>query len=270
MTTVEQQTARTSATEVLSLWEEYQRTGDMKLRDRLIFTFTPMVRYIVYRKIREVPAQCDVEDFLSCGLEALIRSIERYDPARGATLEQFAWTRIHGAVLDELRRQDWVPRSLRRTERAIKTAQKSFIAEHERRPTRGELAAAVGMSASELGARMDELALASVGSLNKTVRAEDSTQIERIDTLESHDEQCDPTLSAERQAAKERFREAFTRLPTRERQVAVLLYVEGAALRDIGKQLGVSESRVSQIHSELRARLRECLKDDEALLMMVG
>lgn len=117
---------------------------------------------------------------------------------------------------------------------------------------------------------MDELALASVGSLNKTVRAEDSTQIERIDTLESHDEQCDPTLSAERQAAKERFREAFTRLPTRERQVAVLLYVEGAALRDIGKQLGVSESRVSQIHSELRARLRECLKDDEALLMMVG
>ena len=96
---------------------EYSRTGDRELRDRLIFMFMPMVRYIVYRKVREVPAQCDVEDFLSCGLEALIRSIERYDPDKGATLEQYAWTRIHGAVLDELRRHDWAPRSLRRDER---------------------------------------------------------------------------------------------------------------------------------------------------------
>src|SRR5271170_2299496 len=117
MTPIEQQTARTSATEVLSLWKQYKRTGDMKVRDRLIFTFTPMVRYIVYRKIREVPAQCEVDDFLSCGVEALIRSIDRYDPARGATLEQYAWTRIHGAVLDELCRHDWAPLSLRRRAR---------------------------------------------------------------------------------------------------------------------------------------------------------
>ncbi len=270
MTIIEQQTARMSATEVLSLWKEYKRGGDMKVRDRLIFTFTPMVRYIVYRKIREVPAQCEVDDFLSCGMEALIRSIERYDPKRGATLEQYAWTRIHGAVLDELRRHDWAPRSLRRAERTIKSARKSFLAEHEREPTRGELAAAAGMSSAELGARIDELAVARVGSLNKTIRAEDSSTVERIDNLESHDETCDPALSAERSAAKERFREAFTRLPDRERQVAVLLYVEGAALRDIGNRLGVSESRVSQIHAELRGRLRECLKNDEALLRMVG
>src|SRR5271167_86426 len=262
--------ARAPAAEVLATWHEYNCSGDRELRDRLIFMFMPMVRYIVYRKVREVPAQCEVEDFLSCGLEALIHSIERYDPARGATLEQYAWTRIHGAVLDELRRHDWAPRSLRRAERSIKTAQKSFVAEHEREPTRGELAAAAGMSSGELGARMDELALARIGSLNKTIRAEDSTTIERIDNLESHDETSDPALSAERSAAKERFREAFTRLPDRERQVAVLLYVEGAALRDIGNRLGVSESRVSQIHAELRGRLRECLKDDEALLRMVG
>ncbi len=134
MKAMEQRAARISATEVLSLWQEYKRTGDLRLRDRLIFTFTPMVRYIVYRKVREVPAQCDVEDFLSCGLEALIHSIERYDPAKGATLEQFAWTRIHGAVLDELRRHDWAPRSLRRAERAINGARESFASEHERRP----------------------------------------------------------------------------------------------------------------------------------------
>ncbi len=98
------------------------------MRDRLIFAFMPMVRFIVYRKVREIPAQCDVEDFLSCGLEALIHSIERYDPDKGATLEQYAWTRVHGAVLDELRRHDWAPRSLRRDERAINSARASFLA----------------------------------------------------------------------------------------------------------------------------------------------
>ena len=264
-----QRAARASAAEVLSLWREYKRTGDLRLRDRLIFTFTPMVRYIVYRKVREVPAQCDVEDFLSCGLEALIRSIERYDPGKGATLEQFAWTRIHGAVLDELRRHDWAPRSLRRAERTINNAREHFVAEHERRPDREELARAAGMSTGELSTRLDELALADVSSLNRTIRAEDSTTIERIDTLESEDESADPLLSAERQAAKERFRAAFAQLPARERQVAILLYVEGRTLRDIGACLGVSESRVSQIHTELRRRLRERLAGDAALFTAV-
>jgi RNA polymerase sigma factor FliA len=269
MKTNEQRAARISAPEALSLWREYRRTGDLRLRDRLIFTFTPMVRYIVYRKVREVPAQCDVEDFLSCGLEALIRSIERYDPDKGATLEQFAWTRIHGAVLDELRRHDWAPRSLRRAERTINSARDSFVASNERQPTPTELAAAAGMSYAELEERMDELALVEVGSLNKTIRSEESTTIERIDTLESGDEDCDPSLSAERRAAMERFREAFAELPARERQVAVLLYVEGRTLRDIGARLGVSESRVSQIHTELRKRLRERLASDQALFTVV-
>jgi RNA polymerase sigma factor FliA len=261
--------ARISAAEVLSLWQQYKRTGDLALRDRLIFTFTPMVRYIVYRKVREVPTQCDVEDFLSCGLEALIRSIERYDPAKGATLEQFAWTRVHGAVLDELRRHDWAPRSLRRAERAINGARDSFLSQHERQPSRQELAVAAGMSPTELSGRLDEIAMVEVGSLNKTIRSEDSTTIERIDTLESDDEALDPALSAERLEAKERFRAAFAQLPARERQVAVLLYVEGCTLRDIGARLGVSESRVSQIHTELRRRLRERLANDEALFTAV-
>jgi RNA polymerase sigma factor FliA len=267
---IDQRATRISAPEVLSLWREYRRTGDLRLRDRLIFTFTPMVRYIVYRKVREVPAQCDVEDFLSCGLEALIRSIERYDPDKGATLEQFAWTRIHGAVLDELRRHDWAPRSLRRAERAINGAREDFVAAHDRQPNRAELAAAAGMTAAELASRTNELALAEVGSLNRTIRAEESTTIERIDTLESCDEECDPTLSAERRQARERFREAFAQLPARERQVAVLLYVEGWTLRDIGARLGVSESRVSQIHTELRKRLRERLAADQTLFTAVG
>src|SRR5271170_2685021 len=240
MTPIEQQTARTSATEVLSLWKQYKRTGDTKVRDRLIFTFTPMVRYIVYRKIREVPAQCDVDDFLSCGVEALIRSIDRYDPARGATLEQYAWTRIHGAVLDELRRHDWAPRSLRRDERTINTARETFLATHERQPTRQELANQLGMTPSQLHDRLDQIALAEITSLNRIVRTDESATIERIETLPSEDHTTNPLASAERKEAKEHFRKAFARLNKQEREVAVLLYVENQTLRDIGNRLGVS------------------------------
>ena len=261
--------ARAPAAEVLATWHEYSRSGDRALRDRLIFMFMPMVRYIVYRKVREVPAQCDVEDFLSCGLEALIRSIERYDPDKGATLEQYAWTRIHGAVLDELRRHDWAPRSLRRDERAINNARESFLSIHERQPDREELAARVGMTPVELTDRLDQVALAEVGSLNRIVRSDENATIERIDTLESLDEDCDPIARAERREAKERFRRAFARLSKQEREVAVLLYVEDWTLRDIGERLGVSESRVSQIHTKLRRRLYEQLSGELPLFTAV-
>jgi len=270
MQTIGNRAPRASAPEVLAVWREYRRSGDLQVRDRLIFMFMPMVRYIVYRKVREVPAQCDVEDFLSCGLEALIRSIERYDPGKGATLEQYAWTRIHGAVLDELRRHDWAPRSLRRDERAINTARERFLATHERQPTRRELAAVLAMTPVELAGRLDQIALAEVGSLNRIVRSDESATVERIDTLESEDADTDPETSAERQEAKEHFRKAFARLTKQEREVAVLLYVEDQTLREIGARLGVSESRISQIHTQLRRRLYEQLSGELPLFTAVG
>jgi len=264
------QAVRPSAPEVLASWEEYRRSGDTRVRDRLIFTLMPMVRYIVHRKIRAVPAHCEVDDFLSCGLEALIGAIERYDPARGATLEQYAWTRVQGAVLDELRRQDWAPRSLRRDERAINGARDRFAAEHERQPTREELAAQVGMSTRELASRLDQVALADVGSLNRPAHAEEGTTLEQIDTLESTDQESDPIASAERREAKMRFRRAFARLSKQEREVAVLLYVEGWTLRQIGERMGVSESRISQVHTRLRRRLYEQLSSELSLFSEIG
>jgi|ERR1700677_4135130 len=262
MQTSAKQAVRPPAPEVLSTWHEYRRTGDARLRDQLIFAFMPMARHIVYRKIREVPAHCDVEDFLSCGLEALIQSIERYDPDKGATLEQYAWTRIHGAVLDELRRHDWAPRSLRRDERAINNARDTFMSVHERQPNPEELAERVGMTPAQLRSRLDQVALAEVGSLNSVVRSEEDTALERIDTLESADTTLDPVSHAEMEEAKAHFRQAFAQLSKQERAVAVLLYVEDWTLRDIGERLGVSESRVSQIHTKLRRRLYEQLSGE--------
>src|SRR5881398_4077126 len=156
MTTSAPSKGRPSAQETLALWKKYRETNDPALRDRLVLTFAPLVKYIVYRKVREMPARCEVEDFISCGLEALIHSIDRYDPSKGATLEQYAWTRIHGAVLDELRRQDWAPRSVRRWERDMEKAADAFTALHRRRPSTDELAEAMGCSVEELRRRRDE------------------------------------------------------------------------------------------------------------------
>jgi RNA polymerase sigma factor FliA len=270
MKIVAEHTARPSATETLATWEEYRRTGDRKLRDRLIFAFMPMVRHIVYRKIRVTPANTDVEDFLSCGLEALIHSIERYDPAKGATLEQYAWTRIHGAVLDELRRHDWAPRSLRRWDRELSKARDQFVGLYGRKPSREELASAMGVTADELLRRQDELARAQIGSLNAVVHSDDDAAIERIDTLAADDRDSDPESSVMALAAKERFRKAFDLLPPRERKIAVLLYVYNLTLREIGEILGVTESRVCQLHAQILKTLRTQLKSDEQLFSHVA
>jgi RNA polymerase sigma factor for flagellar operon FliA len=256
---------RLSTEETMDLWSEYKRTGDRRLRDRLVLTFAPMVKYIVYRKAREIPARCEVDDFISCGLEALIKSVDRYDPAKGATLERYAWTRIHGAVLDELRRNDWAPRSLRRWDRDLTKAREDYLRLYGRRPTHRELADAMGVTSAELHDHLEQIARAQVGSLNTVVLAEDDTTIERIDILPSEDRDCDPEQSATLSQAKERLREAFGTLPERERKVAVLLYVYNLTLREVGEVLGVTESRVCQIHGQILRKLRQKLEAHEQL-----
>src|SRR2546423_13563985 len=129
--------------EALALHTEYRRTGDARIRDRLVIAYAGIVKHIAYRKIRELPAWCEVDDLVSCGIEALIAAVDRFDPERGATFEQYAWTRVHGAVLDELRRQDWAPRPLRRWERDIAKASEQFVTIHGRRPNDDELADAM-------------------------------------------------------------------------------------------------------------------------------
>src|ERR1700755_3040312 len=166
---------RLSADQALELWRAYKRTGDARVRDRLVLTFAPMVKYIVYKKVREIPARCEVDDFISCGLEALTRSIDRFDPEKGAHLERFAWTRIHGAVLDELRRNDWAPRSVRRWERDIDKASREFVALHGRPATTQERADTMGIAVAALRRRRDEIANSDLTSLNTLVVGDEET-----------------------------------------------------------------------------------------------
>ena len=261
---------RVSQAEALALWKRYRASGDVRLRDRLIMTYAPLVKYIVYRKIREVPAHQDADDYISHGLEALITSLDRYDPAKGATLEQFLWTRIHGAVLDELRRQDWAPRSVRRFDRQVLAAMRSFRAIHGREPTDDELADALAVSVDDLRDHRADLIRADVGSLNAaSADSADDEGVERVDTLHSEDRRLRPEHAAMLTDSKRAFRDAFETLSTREQEVCVLLYVKHLTLQEVGHVIGVTESRVSQIHSAVRKKLREHMHGHEdALLLM--
>src|SRR5689334_22670205 len=199
-----------------------------------------------------------------------MHSIERYDPTKGATLEQYAWTRIHGAVLDELRRRDWAPRSVRRWERDIDGASDAFTSLHGRRPHPGELADALGIEVGELRRRRSEITRSDLTSLNTLVMSDDETTIERMDTLASTDERLDPEHSTAMSEAKDKFRQAFAQLPQREREIAVMLYVKNLTLAEIGEVLGVSESRICQIHAEMKKKLRKTLDADADILRLVA
>jgi RNA polymerase sigma factor for flagellar operon FliA len=260
-----------SSPDAQGLWREYERTGDERLRNRLIMSYAPLVKFIAYRKAAELPASCNVEDLISAGLVELIAAIDRYDPEKGATLEQYAWTRVHGAVLDQLRKLDWAPRSVRRTQRQIDTATREFGAIHHRKPNDDEIADMVGLTRADLRQHQQRVATAELVSLNEVVGREDTdVAVERIDMLQSSDKRTSPDHAAAVGDAKSRFRAAFEQLPQRQREVAILLYVKELTLREIGEVLGVSESRVCQIHSELRRSLRKSLSAHAALLSEVA
>lgn len=256
---------RTTGEQALALWQEYQETGDKRLRDHLVTMHLPLVRFIVYKKMRELPARYEVDDLVSSGVLAIMTALDRYDPAKGATLEQFLWTRVHGAIIDELRRDDPATRSLRRWEREAAAERRQFHAEHHREPTREELAGRLETTPEAIRAREHELANAKLESLNIIVAEEDDATIERGHTLESSDHSLDPESAAMTTGAKDAFRAAFANLPAREREVAVMIYAGDMTLRDIGERLGVSESRVCQIHGELKRRLKQTLAPDQAL-----
>ena len=258
--------SRVSDDQTQALWLRYKQTRDVQLRNRLVMAHLPMVQYIVAKKVRELPSRSNVEDFVSCGIIALIGAIDRYDDSKGATLKQFAWTRVQGAVVDELRRLDWAPRSLRRWEREVARARERFVSQHGRRPSRDELAEMVGVSSDELRRKDDEVHLAEVVSLNAHVKATEDTAVERQDTIADDSFTADPEAVTMSNHGKELFRRAFAGLADREREVAVMLYLQNMTLREIGDKLGISESRVCQLHAQIKAKLSSKLSADRDLL----
>src|SRR5215217_5280296 len=245
------------ATDPRVLWQEFKRTGDRGLRDRLILTYAPLVKYVAGRLGSGLPAHVDEGDLVSYGLLGLIAAVDRYDPGRDVKFETYAITRIRGSILDELRALDWVPRSVRSRAREIERA----IAELERKlgraPSDEEIASKLSMTGEELEDSLTDISRSSIGALDElwTVSGSGGDQIALIDTIED-DSEPDPQSALSQTEVKEAIAEAIARLPEREKLVVTLYYYEDLTLREIGEVLGVTESRVSQLHTKAILRLK--------------
>ena len=238
------------------LWREYRQKGDKATRDRLILTYAPLVKYVAGRLGSGLPAHVDEGDLVSYGLLGLIGAIERYDPGRDIKFETYAITRIRGAIIDELRAMDWVPRSVRSRARQIERAMGELESRLMRVPTDEEVAKRLGITDDELAESLNEISRSSIGALDElwTV-SPGGDQIALIDTIEDP-HGPEPQSALDQTELREALADAISRLPEREKLVVTLYYYEELTLREIGEVLGVTESRVSQLHTKAILRLK--------------
>ena len=239
-----------------ALWHEYRATRDRGVRDRLILTYAPLVKFVAGRLGSSLPSHVDEQDLVSYGLLGLIGAIERYDPDREIKFETYAILRIKGAIIDELRSLDWVPRSVRSRAREIERAIVELERTLMRAPTDEEIAQKLGISDDELERNLSEISRSSMAALDELWTPQGGgDQVSLIDTIEDT-EAPDPQGSLSQTEMKEAIGEAIARLPEREKLVVTLYYYEELTLREIGEVLGVTESRVSQLHTKAVLRLK--------------
>ena len=242
--------------ETAALWQEFRKSRDQGIRDRLILTYAPLVKYVAGRLGSGLPAHVDEGDLVSYGLLGLIGAIERYDPDREIKFETYAIMRIKGAIIDELRSLDWVPRSVRSRAREIERAIVELERTLMRAPTDEEIAAKVGITGDELDRSLFEISRSSMAALDELWTPQGGgDQVALIDTIED-EAGADPEFSLEQTELNEALAESIARLPEREKLVVTLYYYEELTLREIGEVLGVTESRVSQLHTKAVLRLK--------------
>jgi len=249
--------------ELRDLWKRYKDQGDNTARERLVVAYSPMVKFVAGRLGAGLPSHVEDADLISYGLVGLIGAIERFEPERGIKFETFAMTRIRGAIIDELRSLDWVPRSVRSRAREIEQVQSKLEHELQRAPSESELAAKLNMTEEELQSALLEIANSSVYALDELWTVSDSSgdQVSLLDTI-ADDGAADPQEALATTEVKDRLTEAIGGLPEREQLVVALYYYENLTLREIGEVLGVTESRVSQLHTKAVMRLKSHLQQD--------
>jgi RNA polymerase sigma factor for flagellar operon FliA len=249
--------------ELRDLWHRYQEDGDQKAWERLVLTYSPLVKYVAGRMASGLPAHVEEADLISYGLVGLISAVERFDPDREVKFETFAATRIRGAVIDELRSLDWVPRSVRAKAREIEQVSARLEHRLQRAPNDEEMAAALGSTVEEFQESLTKIANSSVIALDELWALSDASgdQVSLLDTIEDPGAP-DPARELDLSETKDRLSDAVGRLPEREKLVIALYYYENLTLREIGDVIGVTESRVSQLHTKAVLRLRSGLQGE--------
>jgi len=228
-----------------------------------VVAYSPLVKYVAGRMSSGLPAHVEESDLISYGLSGLISAIERFDLSREIKFETYAITRIRGAIIDELRNLDWVPRSVRARAREIERVNMRLEARLQRAPTDEEMATELAISVDDFQEALLQISNSTIVALDELWNVADSTgdQVSLLDTLPDRGAP-DPQQLVDQSELRDRIADAIAALPEREKLVIALYYYENLTLREIGEVLGVSESRVSQLHTKAVLRLRSKLASE--------
>src|SRR3984885_6366994 len=245
--------------ELRALWRRYKSDGAARIRERLVVAYSPLVKYVAGRTAAGLPPHVEEADLISYGLVGLISAIERFDLPRDIKFETYAIMRIKGAIIDELRSLDWVPRSVRARAREVERANAKLEHLLQRAPTDQEIADEMGITLDELNESLLAISHSSIVALDELWSVSDASgdQVSLMDPNAP-----DPARSLDVGDLKDRIADSIAKLPEREKLVIALYYYENLTLREIGEVLGVTESRVSQMHTKAVLRLRSRMQEE--------
>jgi RNA polymerase sigma factor for flagellar operon FliA len=243
------------------IWATYRQTGDPCAREQLLVTYLPLVKNVAGRMAMGFPKSVELSDLVNTGVIGLIEAFSNFDPERGVKFETYAVPRIRGAILDELRALDWVPRSTRAKSREIERALVKLENDLGRSPNDDELAGFLDISVKELHTALDDVASTTILSLDEMIFGEeDNRQIPRVETVE--DRSADSILAGiEKDELRAFLVVAISNLTEQEKLVIALYYYEELTLKEIGEVMQISESRVSQIHTKSILKLRGMVRE---------
>ena len=240
------------------LWELYKRTGRSELQEKIVGKYLSLVHYLSHRLITFSTPTLDKEDLYSAGVIGLLEAIERFDLEKNVEFKSYATLRIKGAIIDEIRRFDWVPRSVRKKSKMLDATVHSLFSKLNRMPTDEEIAEELEMSVTEYYQLTDSIGPLFLYSLDVAIDGEQSESTYADSLVDTHDDE----VESSREAIRDSLKNGIQNLPERERLVISLYYYENLNLKEIGAVLEVSESRVSQIHSSAISKLRSMLSKD--------
>ncbi len=253
--------------DITEIWDRYREHGDADARDRLIVHYAPLVKFVASRVAAGLPGSVEQPELVSNGVFGLIDAISKFEPERGFKFETYAMSRIRGAILDELRSYDWVPRSVRTKARQIERANQRFITRHNRAPSEDELALELGTDLVTTQRMLQQVAAAGILALEDPLNSDEGDGATLGDALSDGSDVPEETYAVDEQ----RFAMAreINALPEREKLVLALYYYEGMTLADIGRVLNVTESRICQIHTKavvhMRTRMAAAERDMSAV-----
>jgi RNA polymerase sigma factor for flagellar operon FliA len=247
-----------SPAEVSGLWERFKASHDDRTRERLIIHYSPLVKFVAGRVGVNLPRSVDQADLVSYGIFGLIDAIDKFEPERGFKFETYAINRIKGAILDELRSLDWVPRSVRARAREMERSMQELEHRLQRTPTDEELAAHMGMPVDDLRDDLAEISNLGVVALDELLSPDSGSSLGDM-VADPHG--LSPEAAFQKEENRRILADALNRLPERERLVLTLYYFEGLTLAEIGEVLGVTESRVCQIHAKSVLSMRNRMSE---------